>query len=630
MKVLKNMLLLFTFLLNYTLHAQVAYYPFNGSADDVVNGYNGTVNGATPALDRDGNPNSAYLFDGVDDYIEVINSNGFNFGTDEFAVSFWMKPLNPAQDFQMIFQKGNSGGTLPQYWLRINDLIGGTALRALWGDGTPPPAVIDYDDSSLLFDGQWHHVIFQRTNERNELYIDCVLVGANNDINRDISSPGSLFIGAQHPDIPNSGGAVFSHYNGFIDDMAFYDKAFDFNTCMTDSLCVDISTEAVTLIDDTDRFIDAVGFSNNPSITLTGPSTSADAVLSNISLELYFRLAGASCENEIALQITDPTGNTQPLTAFTTCNGDTGLYYVDIPVPNGATAGSGDDWLIEFDDSNDQNTGDEYSVRFARLKYDIITSSTPATPPPVTDVVVGYDDQDVFVDALGFANNPIYTFTDPGTSTDAMLSDINLELYFRLIEACCENDIAIQITDPAGNTQPLTAFITCNGGSGLYYVNIPVSSGSTTGSMADWIVEFDALSDKNSGDEYSVRFGKLTYTANYCDEMTGNENEAILNPTTENITFKRQLELADKSIKLYPVPTSNLLNLEYHTDNEKPLHIEVLSNDGKVLIAREVIGQKGVNNVELDVAALVEGHYYVRIYGADDIPRIQPFVKINP
>jgi len=48
MKVLKNMLLLFTFLLNYTLHAQVAYYPFNGSADDVVNGYNGTVNGAIP------------------------------------------------------------------------------------------------------------------------------------------------------------------------------------------------------------------------------------------------------------------------------------------------------------------------------------------------------------------------------------------------------------------------------------------------------------------------------------------------------------------------------------------------------------------------------------------------------
>jgi len=203
MKVLKNMLLLFTFLLSCTLHAQIAYYPFNGNADDVVNGYNGTVNSATPAPDRDGNPNSAYLFDGIDDYIEVMNSTAFNFGTDEFAVSFWIKPLDPTQSFQMIFQKGNSGGTIPQYWLRLNDLIGGSTLRALWTDGNPPPAVIDYSNTSLLFDGEWHHVIFQRTNQRNELYIDCVLVGANNDINRDISSSGSLFIGAQHPDIPN-------------------------------------------------------------------------------------------------------------------------------------------------------------------------------------------------------------------------------------------------------------------------------------------------------------------------------------------------------------------------------------------------------------------------------------------
>jgi len=483
MKVLKNMLLLFTFLLSCTLHAQIAYYPFNGNADDVVNGYNGTVNSATPAPDRDGNPNSAYLFDGIDDYIEVMNSTAFNFGTNEFAVSFWIKPLDPTQNFQMIFQKGNSGGTIPQYWLRLNDLIGGSTLRALWTDGNPPPAVIDYSNTSLLFDGEWHHVIFQRTNQRNELYIDCVLVGANNDINRDISSSGSLFIGAQHPDIPNSGGAIFRHYNGLIDDVAFYDKAFDFNACTTDSLCVDINTEYATLIDDSDRFIDGVGFSNNSSITLTGPSTSADAALTNVSLELYFRLAGTSCENEIDLRITDPAGNMQPLTAFTTCNGGTGLYYVDIPVP----------------------------------------------------------------------------------------------------------------------------------------------SGSTTGSVADWVVEFDALSDQNSGDEYSVRFCRLTYTANYCEEMKHNVGLA-----DENLSSKRQSKLADAAIKLYPVPTSSLLNLEYRTDNEQALHIEILSNDGKVLIAREVVGQKGMNNVELDVASLAAGHYYVRIYRADNIPKMQPFVKINP
>lgn len=229
MNLFKNVLFLTLFSINHILYAQVAYYPFNGDANDAVAGNNAVVNGATLATDRDGNLNSAYLFDGIDDYMEVVNPTPFNFGTGEFAVSFWMKPLDPSQNFQMIFQKGNSSGTIPQYWLRINDLIGGTALRALWTDGFPPPAVIDYGNASLLFDGEWHHVVFQRTSESNELYIDCILVGSNDDINRDISSPGSLFIGAQHPNPPTSPG-VNSFFNGLIDDVAIYDSSLDMSS----------------------------------------------------------------------------------------------------------------------------------------------------------------------------------------------------------------------------------------------------------------------------------------------------------------------------------------------------------------------------------------------------------------
>ncbi|MBF0574179.1 MAG: hypothetical protein HQK69_10565 [Desulfamplus sp.] len=44
----------------------VAYYPFNGNANDESgNGNNGTVDGATMTADRNGNANSAYSFDGV-------------------------------------------------------------------------------------------------------------------------------------------------------------------------------------------------------------------------------------------------------------------------------------------------------------------------------------------------------------------------------------------------------------------------------------------------------------------------------------------------------------------------------------------------------------------------------------
>ena len=53
----------------------VAYYPFNGKANDESgNGNHGTVNGATLAEDRFGNVDSAYNFDGVNDYITISNN----------------------------------------------------------------------------------------------------------------------------------------------------------------------------------------------------------------------------------------------------------------------------------------------------------------------------------------------------------------------------------------------------------------------------------------------------------------------------------------------------------------------------------------------------------------------------
>ncbi|MEW6741715.1 MAG: LamG-like jellyroll fold domain-containing protein [Planctomycetota bacterium] len=50
----------------------VAYYPFNGNADDESgNGNDGTVHGATLTADRFGIPDSAYGFDGIDDWIDI-------------------------------------------------------------------------------------------------------------------------------------------------------------------------------------------------------------------------------------------------------------------------------------------------------------------------------------------------------------------------------------------------------------------------------------------------------------------------------------------------------------------------------------------------------------------------------
>jgi hypothetical protein len=74
----------------------VGYWPFCGNANDESgNGNNGTVNGATLTTDRNGSGNSAYSFDGVNDYINVINPTILNFNIGiSFTVSFFYNAGN--------------------------------------------------------------------------------------------------------------------------------------------------------------------------------------------------------------------------------------------------------------------------------------------------------------------------------------------------------------------------------------------------------------------------------------------------------------------------------------------------------------------------------------------------------
>ena len=59
----------------------VAYYDFRGDANDIISGYDGTVNGATLTTDRFGTANNAYNFNGTNAFIEVPHNSAFNFSS---------------------------------------------------------------------------------------------------------------------------------------------------------------------------------------------------------------------------------------------------------------------------------------------------------------------------------------------------------------------------------------------------------------------------------------------------------------------------------------------------------------------------------------------------------------------
>jgi hypothetical protein len=74
----------------------VGWWPFNGNGNDESgNGFNGTINGATPTSDRFMNANSAYFFNSIN-IIQTSISSGFApaSSTSGYSFSFWFNGSN--------------------------------------------------------------------------------------------------------------------------------------------------------------------------------------------------------------------------------------------------------------------------------------------------------------------------------------------------------------------------------------------------------------------------------------------------------------------------------------------------------------------------------------------------------
>ncbi|MGB3006903.1 MAG: LamG domain-containing protein, partial [Chitinophagaceae bacterium] len=69
----------------------VAYYPFNGNANDESgNNHSGTVKEAVLTTDKNGTANKAYKFDGINDMITTPAHADWSFGNGDFSIISWV------------------------------------------------------------------------------------------------------------------------------------------------------------------------------------------------------------------------------------------------------------------------------------------------------------------------------------------------------------------------------------------------------------------------------------------------------------------------------------------------------------------------------------------------------------
>ena len=198
----------------------VAYYPFNGNANDASgNGNGGTVYGATLTTNRFGNPNSAYLLNGISDYISISNAPANNL-SEQFTISFWMNPKpgygTPFQGNCPIIAKWGGGGVgLASYQIGIT---GSGQLFVATDTGTQGSVAYD---AKVATTGLWHQVVFVKDENAFHLYSDNGLLFSTNIVQPQQSTLNLLF-GAQ-------GGVHLGFYGGGLDDIRIYNHALSSN-----------------------------------------------------------------------------------------------------------------------------------------------------------------------------------------------------------------------------------------------------------------------------------------------------------------------------------------------------------------------------------------------------------------
>jgi hypothetical protein len=191
----------------------VAYYPFNGNANDESgNGNNGIVYGATLTTDRLGNENKAYSFDGISNYIKAAVKN-IPVGNSSRSMTAWVKPTT--SDFHLgIIGYGESGG--------IQGSLFGLSPNSpnqklfFWG------ANQDYQSNLPIIRNKWTFIAVIYDGSKIKLYADNQSESYNIGILK--TGMSDFYIGVTY-DGSGACGGFCSWFKGGIDDIRIYNRA---------------------------------------------------------------------------------------------------------------------------------------------------------------------------------------------------------------------------------------------------------------------------------------------------------------------------------------------------------------------------------------------------------------------
>lgn len=194
-------------------------YSFNNhnTLDESGNNNDGTPNNAELTYDRFGNPNHAYLFNGIDSRIDLPDSL---VNMSSISISMWFKTTTPGRillGHQNNELSATSSSYVPILYVRNDGRLNGQ----IW-DGQPG----NVDQSNILVTNNiWHHVVIAGDQVEQRMYIDNIYMSTSNVgvqvlANLIKNQIGNGVGGGTWPSL-SSGNRPFA---GEIDDIKIYDR----------------------------------------------------------------------------------------------------------------------------------------------------------------------------------------------------------------------------------------------------------------------------------------------------------------------------------------------------------------------------------------------------------------------
>lgn len=193
----------------------VGYFPFNGDAtDESGSGNDGTVSGATLTTDRNGNSNSAFRFDGIDDYISIADAIELRGGgSHPVSVAAWFKAnlvdgLKPIVTKYLDIDKKDWG-------IRVKDSTITFSSENSSDDYTCVDSLQGLVDTS-----DWYFVVFVADEPNINIYLNGEQVTyCGNFINHWSGTPALVEIGRI--------GYNDTYFSGIIDDVRIYNRVLN-------------------------------------------------------------------------------------------------------------------------------------------------------------------------------------------------------------------------------------------------------------------------------------------------------------------------------------------------------------------------------------------------------------------